>query len=82
MPNIAGKLAQQLKEASITTAEQLTAVGSKEAWLKILEADPSACYMRLCALEGATRGVRWHYLPDDVKKDLKGFYLGIKHPAR
>jgi DNA transformation protein len=40
--------------------------------------DPSACYMRLCGLEGAIRGVRWHDLPDDVKADLKVFYRKYK----
>jgi DNA transformation protein len=47
---------------------------SKEAWLRILARDPSACIMRLSALEGAIRGVRWHYLDADVKADLKAFY--------
>ena len=34
--------------------------------------------MRLSALEGALRGVRWHDLPDDVKADLKAFYTEQK----
>jgi len=78
LPNIADKLASQLADAGIETAKQLQVVGSKEAWLRILAADPSACYMRLCALEGAIRGIRWHHLPDEVKKDLKEFYLKAK----
>lgn len=39
---------------------------------------PSACYNRLCALEGALRGIRWHDLPDEVKRDLKAFYQSQK----
>ncbi|MCL2674978.1 MAG: TfoX/Sxy family protein [Firmicutes bacterium] len=78
LPNIADKLAKQLNDAGISTAERLREVGSKEAWLRILASDPSACFMRLCALEGAIRGVRWHYLPDDVKQDLKKFYSEVK----
>jgi len=31
---------------------------------------------RLSALEGAVRGIRWHDLDADVKKELKEFYSG------
>lgn len=78
LPNIAEKLENQLNEVGITTPEQLAKTGSREAWLKILAVDPSACYMRLCALEGAIQGIRWHNLPDEVKKDLKEFYNKAK----
>ncbi len=74
LPNIAEKLELQLNEAGITTVKQLKEVGSRKAWLRILANDPSACIMRLSALEGAIRGVRWHYLDDDTKESLKEFY--------
>jgi len=74
LPNIAAKLEAQLAEVGITTTEQLREVGSREAWLRILARDPSACIMRLSALEGALQGVRWHYLDEDTKKSLKEFY--------
>ena len=78
MPNIGAKLAEQLSHAGITTPEQLKAAGSREAWLRIKSADPSACLMRLSALEGAIQGVRWHLLDPDVKADLKSFYQSHK----
>jgi DNA transformation protein len=74
LPNIAAKLDAQLTEVGITTIAELTAVGSREAWLCILARDPSACLMRLSALEGAIQGVRWHYLDDATKLSLKEFY--------
>jgi len=74
LPNIAGKLEKQLEEAGITTIEELKRVGGREAWLRILVRDPSACMMRLSALEGAIQGVRWHYLDDNTKQSLKEFY--------
>ncbi|MCL1808840.1 MAG: TfoX/Sxy family protein [Clostridiales bacterium] len=74
LPNIAEKLEKQLVEVGITTIEQLNEVGSREAWLRILAKDPSACIMRLSSLEGAIQGVRWHYLDDDTKKSLRAFY--------
>ena len=78
LPNIGEKLENQLNNVGITTFEQLKEIGSKEAWRRILETDSSACIMRLSALEGAIRGIRWHNLDDDVKADLKAFYKANK----
>ena len=74
LPNIAAKLEGQLGDVGITTIDELKRVGSREAWLRILARDPSACIMRLSALEGAIQGVRWHYLDEETKKSLKEFY--------
>lgn len=74
LPNIAKAMEQQLIEADIHTAEELRSVGARAAWLRIFAFDPSACYNRLCGLEGAIRGVRWRDLPEDVKVELKDFY--------
>jgi|AGTN01.3.fsa_nt_gi N-acetylglutamate synthase and related acetyltransferases len=74
MPNIGPKLEAQLMKAGIATPGELRAVGSREAWLRIKAFDPSACLMRLSALEGAIRGVRWHNLDADVRQSLREFY--------
>ena len=78
LPNIGKVVAAQLEEAGIHTADELRAAGSQNAWLAIQAIDPSACYHRLCGLEGAIRGVRWHDLPPEVKKELKDFYNKTK----
>ncbi|AEE16284.1 TfoX/Sxy family protein [Treponema brennaborense] len=78
LPNIGKVLEQQLVQVGIETPEQLRQTGSNQAWLHIKAIDPSACYNRLCALEGAIRGVRWHLLSDAVKKELKEFYNSFK----
>ena len=72
--NIGKVVEQQLEAVDVTTPQQLMELGSREAWLRIQAIDSSACYNRLCALEGAIRGVRWHDLPQDVKQELKEFY--------
>ncbi len=74
LPNIGKALEKQLADVGIETPEQLIQVGSREAWMRIRLRDPSACLNRLCALEGAIRGVHWHHLPQDVKDDLREFY--------
>lgn len=78
LPNIGKVLEQQLLQVGIETPEYLKQVGSKQAWLDIKAIDPSACYSRLCALEGAIQDIRWHYLSADTKKELKEFYDSFK----
>ncbi|MCL2678734.1 MAG: TfoX/Sxy family protein [Dehalococcoidia bacterium] len=73
-PNIAAKLEKQLADIGITTVAELKNVGSRKAWLRILARDPSACIMRLSALEGAIQEVRWNYLDDTTKIALRDFY--------
>lgn len=79
LPNIAEKLEAQLMQVGIPTVDALKQTGSREAWLRIAAIDPSACYMRLCALEGAIHGVRWHHLDEATKKAMKAFYDANKH---
>ena len=74
LPNIAEKLERQLAEVGIATVDELKQIGCREAWLRILARDPSACFMRLSALEGAIQGVRWHHLDEETKSSLKAFY--------
>lgn len=78
LPNIGKVVEEQLNQVGIETAEQLREIGSKQAWLKILAIDDSACIHRLLALEGAVRGVKKTDLPADVKEELKEFYNHIK----
>ncbi len=80
LPNIADKLEGQLHAVGIDSIDALKQTGSREAWLRIASIDPSACYMRLCALEGAIQGVRWHHLEEEQKKELKAFY-DLNHKA-
>lgn len=78
LPNVGKKLETQLNEVGIETIEQLKKVGSKQAWLDIKAIDSSACINRLCALEGALQGIRWHNLSAEIKNELKEFYNAVK----
>ncbi len=78
LPNIGNRVEEQLNEIGIETFEQLKEVGSKQAWLSIKGIDSSACINRLCALEGAIQGIRWHNLSDETKCELKEFYNTFK----
>ncbi len=76
--NIGKVLEDQLLAVGIRSYDDLQQTGSKQAWSRIKVTDPSACYMRLCALEGAIQGIRWHELPEDKKRELKEFYRSFK----
>ena len=78
LPNIGKVLEGQLNDVGINTVEDLEKIGSKEVWLSIKEIDSSACYNRLCALEGAIQRIKWHDLSDEDKKNLKSFYSSYK----
>lgn len=74
LPNIGKEVEAQLNRVGISTLNQLSELGSKQAWLYIKEIDDSACIHRLYALEGAIRGVKKCELPSIIKNDLKEFY--------
>lgn len=76
--NIGPEIEKQLMSVGISSPEELATAGSKEAWLKIRAIDDSACINRLYSLEGAIRGVKKAGLPQEVKEDLKAFYLRHK----
>lgn len=78
LPNIGSVVAGQLREVGIDSPDALRETGAKEAWLRILAIDTSACYNRLMGLEGAIRGIPKKQLPDETKEDLKAFYREAK----
>lgn len=78
LPNIGNEIERQLNEVNITTYEQLKEIGSRQAWLKIREIDPSACVNRLYGLEGAIRKIRKSELSLEIKAELKEFYHTFK----
>ena len=74
LPNIGKEVERQLNEVGIFTYDDLKAIGTEQAWLKIQEIDSSACIHRLLALEGAIQGIKKTALPQQRKTDLKDFY--------
>jgi len=72
LPNIGNVLATRLKEAGISTPEQLRKMGVVQAFKKIKHHyHPDACINSLYALQGAVMGIRWHDIPKDIKDEIK-----------
>lgn len=74
LPNIGKVVAEKLIEVGISTPEELKAIGSEQAFIRIQTIDPTACLCMLQGLEGAVQGIRWHDLPQERKAELKEFY--------
>jgi len=78
LPNIGITLAQLLHETGIDTPEDLKETGAIQAFIRIRAIDPDACFSKLCAIEGAVEGIRWHHLSVEKKAELKHFFAMIK----
>lgn len=74
LPNIGPEVAKQLEAVGILTIDDLKRVGAKEAWLRILAIDSSACIHRLYGLQGAIFGISKRELAIEEKQELKEFY--------
>jgi DNA transformation protein and related proteins len=77
--NIGKTLEKQLNQIGVYTEAELKEIGAEQAWLKIKKIDKSACMNRLLALEGAIRGIKKTFLPEERKNELKEFYKMSKN---
>jgi DNA transformation protein and related proteins len=74
MPNIGKVVAEKLIQVGITTPEELSSIGTEQAFIRLQTIDETACLSMLQALEGAVQGIRWHNLPKERKEELKEFF--------
>ena len=79
LPNISIVLSKLLMEAGVDSPQTLKDLGTKEAFMRVKMKDPTACFCKLCAIEGAIQGVRWHHLEAQVKNDLRAFFDSLKN---
>lgn len=73
MMNIGREMAVKLTAVGIDSPEKLSAVGSKQAFLKLKEKYPGVCLVHLYALEGAVQNTEFNRLPEEKKRELKEF---------
>ncbi len=77
LPNIGPELARLLDEAGVRDAEELRALGTQEAFLRLKARDPDACFHKLTAIEGAVQGVRKSQLDPERKAQLRAFFESL-----
>lgn len=76
MMNIGKEMARKLTAVGIDSAEELMAMGAKEAFLKLKGAYPKVCLVHLYALEGAVSNTEYNLLSEEKKTELKAFTRG------
>ena len=77
MKNIGPEIKKKLNSIGINSAEELSNIGSKEAFSQLKTAYPEICLVHLYSLHGAINDVDFNMLPPDVKADLKAFNDGL-----
>ena len=78
LQNIGKELARKLASVGIKTAEELRAVGSEEAFIRMRLQYPNVCLVHLMAIEGAISDMEYNQLPEAVQQRLKAFNDGLK----
>lgn len=78
MQNIGKEIEKKLKAVGICSAEELTRLGSKEAFVRLKMRYPNVCLVHLYTLQGAIDNIEFNRLPDAVKHDLKSFSDDLK----
>ena len=81
MKNIGKELAKKLTAVGIDSPGQLTALGSKEAFIRLKEAFPQVCLVHLYALEGAIHNTALHCLSNSQKEECKKFSDSLKEKS-
>ena len=74
LPNIGPELERLLHQAGIRDAGQLRELGAEQVFLRLKAQDPTACFHKLTAIEGAVQGVRKSRLTPERKAELKAWF--------
>ncbi|MGA3271236.1 TfoX/Sxy family protein [Lactiplantibacillus pentosus] len=77
LPNIGPTLAKQLEAVAITSPEQLSTMGSKDAFAAIKKVNPHACIQLLYSLQGAIEDKPYTQLPTKTREDLKQYFRSL-----
>lgn len=78
MMNIGKEMKRKLASVGIDSAEELMAVGAKEAFARLKEKYPRVCLVHLYVLEGAIHQTEYNNLSADKKRELKAFSDALK----
>lgn len=73
MKNIGVEMKRKLNQVGINSAEELSEVGSKEAFVRLKVAYPEVCLVHLYVLQGAIIDCEYNMLSEAVKTELKAF---------
>ena len=78
MMNLGKEMDRKLRSVGITSAEELMAVGSREAYRRLKVRYPNVCLVHLYCLEGAVTQTEYNCLSREKRAELKAFSDSLK----
>lgn len=78
MMNLGKEMDRKLRSVGIDSAEELMAVGSKEAYRRLKALYPNVCLVHLYCLEGAVEQTEYNCLSKGIREDLRRFSDSLK----
>ena len=79
LKNIGTEMARKLQSVDINSAEDLIAIGSKEAFFRLKVRYPKIWLVCVYVLQGAIENVDYNRLSEETKADLKEFNKQFKN---
>lgn len=73
MRNIGKEMERKLTTVGISSAEMLSQMGARQAFLKLKLVYPEICLVHLYTLQGAIDNIEFNCLSEDMKSELKEF---------
>ena len=78
MKNIGTEMEKKLNSIGVDTAENLTQLGSKNAFIQLKMIYPEVCLVHLYTLQGAIDNIDFNMLSSETKAELKEFNESLK----
>ena len=78
MMNLGREMDRKLRSVDISSAEELMAVGSKEAYRRLKLRYPKVCLVHLYCLEGAVTQTEYNCLSKETYAELRAFSESLK----
>jgi DNA transformation protein len=78
LKNIGAEMKRKLNAIGVNSAEELSELGGKEAFLRLKTVFPEICLVHLYTLQGAIHNTDFNMLTQEVKDDLKSFCDSLK----
>ena len=78
MMNLGREMDRKLRSVGIASAEELMAVGAKEAYRRLKVYYPNVCLVHLYCLEGAVSQTEYNCLSKEKRAELKALSDGLR----
>ncbi len=75
--NIGKDTAAKLIKVGINSIDELTALGTEQAFIRLQALDAGACMCLLYSIDGAISNTKWNQIPSERKQKLKAFHKQV-----